>query len=419
MHDAQLVNPNLHIALVHFPIALLIVGMLIELFSFLGWRRSGFRTAGRWMIFLGVLSGIPTALAGLYAMNDLVRRGLPEGIIGAHWADALAASALVKDSRAWAMMQLHGWINAGVTAVLTIAVVLWAGGSDLFRRFMYVPVMMLLLLGIAGISVSAWYGGEMVYRQGVGVLGTEKLPARDVEPIVVVDASLSTTAPATQSTTGPSFRRTLTFYLPPMQTHMILAGFAIAMAMGATAASFRRASVLADIDQDAPLRQAHATDYSTAFGGPPGSYPTERGGGREFFAPPGVRAELIDDSVPGGRFWLLTFLLALLTALVGVWVFTRSVGIPPADLIRDAQTLWRDDIYPNRRRLFHILAGSAIVLLPLLLALIARFAPRQKVIMFIIALWLLAAVAAQVWLGTLLLWDGPSGPWNSFHLAAP
>jgi uncharacterized membrane protein len=61
----ELVNPNLHVVLVHFPIALLVIGTLIELFSFLGWRTSGFRIAGRWMIGLGALLAIPTSLSGI------------------------------------------------------------------------------------------------------------------------------------------------------------------------------------------------------------------------------------------------------------------------------------------------------------------------------------------------------------------
>lgn len=49
----QFISPNWHVILIHYPLGLLAVGILIEFFSFLGWRRSGFRTAGRWMILLG------------------------------------------------------------------------------------------------------------------------------------------------------------------------------------------------------------------------------------------------------------------------------------------------------------------------------------------------------------------------------
>lgn len=448
MHDAQLINPNFHIVLVHYPIALLFLGTLIEVFSFLGWRRSSFRSAGRWMIFLGVLSGIPTALAGLYAMNDVIRRSLPASMDNAHWADALAASALVADGRAWAMLKLHAWLNAGVTGVLTLAIVAWVGGSDTFRRFMYVPVVLLLVLGLAAISAGAWYGGEMVYTRGVGV--AEKAPLAAVETNLSADPSarrgrfsdhvpehneqtktisdnptteLSTTEPTTTtSTTAPTdARRTLGYYLPPMQMHVILAGFTIAMAMAALAASFRRANVLSDVDRNYPTnyppRREDPSDFAAAFGARPGTYGLETSGPSERFSRPGIPADDLDDSVPAARFWLLAFLLSLCTASFGAWIFIRATGVPIVDLVPQLESIWKDDILPHRRRLLHVLSGSAIIILPLLLAMVARWAPRQKIVMFIIALWLLSAVALQVWLGTLLLWDGPEGPWNAFHVA--
>ena len=48
-----MLHPNLHPPLVHFPIALLFTGLVIEIFSFLGWRQHPIRSAGRWMILLG------------------------------------------------------------------------------------------------------------------------------------------------------------------------------------------------------------------------------------------------------------------------------------------------------------------------------------------------------------------------------
>ena len=42
----RLIIPNYHVILVHYPLALLAMGLLIEIFSFL-WRRSSARAAGR------------------------------------------------------------------------------------------------------------------------------------------------------------------------------------------------------------------------------------------------------------------------------------------------------------------------------------------------------------------------------------
>ena len=72
----ELVNPNLHVVLVHFPLALLLAGLAIEVFSFM-YRRSSFRAAGRCMILLGALASVPTALSGAYAFADVARRTMP------------------------------------------------------------------------------------------------------------------------------------------------------------------------------------------------------------------------------------------------------------------------------------------------------------------------------------------------------
>ena len=97
----EFVNPNLHVVLVHYPIGLLFAGVLIEAFSFLGWRRGGFRAAGRWMILLGALTGVPTALAGAYALVDVARQNLPADVASAQWKELAAASPLVQDKEAW------------------------------------------------------------------------------------------------------------------------------------------------------------------------------------------------------------------------------------------------------------------------------------------------------------------------------
>jgi uncharacterized membrane protein len=68
------ISPNWHVALIHYPIALLSLGLLIELLSF--WQRvAGLRSTGRWMILFGALSGLPVLTAGIYAFRDVVTPG--------------------------------------------------------------------------------------------------------------------------------------------------------------------------------------------------------------------------------------------------------------------------------------------------------------------------------------------------------
>jgi uncharacterized membrane protein len=216
----EFINPNLHVVLVHYPIGLLVLGMLIECFAWLGWRRSGFRAAGRWMIFLGVLSGIPTAFAGLYALADVARMGLAPDEAAGSWADVLAASPLVRadGGHAWEMATRHAWINAFTTAVLTFVVVLWVGSSDAWRRRLYWPTLLVLLAGLGGVATGAWYGGEMVYRHGVGVEEGDALVAMgapaasaDVfalqtseEDVFAAPPASSAAAAAQQPTTTPA-----------------------------------------------------------------------------------------------------------------------------------------------------------------------------------------------------------------------
>lgn len=415
MHEPQFINPNFHIVFVHYPIALLIVGLAAEVLSVLGWRRTGLRMAGRWMIFLGALSSIPTALLGLYAMNELVRAGIGESQQAGHWADALRVSPLINgDPRAWAMMKLHAWINAGVAVALSLTAVFWAGGSETFRRFMYIPALFVVIVGVAATSVGAWYGGEMVYRRGVAVVD------RHASPSAVTTQPAITLSAATEPTTAPAdASHDWTYYAPPMQMHVLLAGFSVALALGAMAVSFRRANVLNEADRDFTRMRSDPTDYSAAFGLRPQAYAVAGNQRPDRQARPGIPPDDVDEPTPNGRFWFFLSLIALATAAFGLYLFLTDVGVTFADATRMIPELWHDQVQPLPRRMIHIISGGVIVLVPLLLALIAKWAPRQRTVLFIFTLWLLAAIAAQAWLGSLMLLDTPDGAWNAFHAEAP
>src|SRR5512141_799892 len=83
----EFIMPNWHVALIHYPIALLTLGVLVELLSFL-WRRGGFRAAGRWMILLGALLAIPALTAGIYALRKEMVSGPVE--IDQRWSELAA-----------------------------------------------------------------------------------------------------------------------------------------------------------------------------------------------------------------------------------------------------------------------------------------------------------------------------------------
>ncbi|HEV2294601.1 MAG TPA: DUF2231 domain-containing protein [Tepidisphaeraceae bacterium] len=445
MPARELVNPNFHVVLIHFPIALLLTGTLIELFSFLGWRTSGFRIAGRWMILLGALLAIPTAFAGLYALSDVVRMQNPAPLEST-WSQTLSGSPVVRDPEGWAMLQRHAFLNGGIVILLGLVVVVWLSGSDEWRRKIHLPMMVLLVLGVGATVVSAWYGGEMVYRRGIGVMEGKAMSAvppelapsggSPVEEILeqpaTSPAALSPSAaeapaaPRTAQTVAPQtsgladhpaaeaqtdIKRDIERALPPLQMHVVLAGFSVSFALAALGLSLRaantaRAAMLVEPpDELSDLAAAYgARPVRPRVGPDPGAFDEGTGA---------AHVEVVDRSrVPSARFWLLTALFALATTGFGWWVLLRSESVQN---MWDFGGLWHQHIRLHPRRMVHVIGAGAIVLLPLLLAIIARAAPRKRWLIFAFALLLILAVALQVWLGILMMWDTPEGPWQGFN----
>ena len=198
---------------------------------------------------------------------------------------------------------------------------------------------------------------------------------------------------------------------PPLQNHAIFAGFAVALAALSLGLSWRASH--------APSAEHNVTQIAAAFGAVSSS------GGRDVFdqsgspAPPLPDARTVDKEpptgVPSARFWLLTFLAAAITLVLGWWVLAADAET------FDLKRLWDlvfdlpiQNIGHLTRRQAHVICGSAIVILPLLLAILARLAPRRKILLFPVGLLLVAAIATQIWLGILMMYDTNSGPVTHF-----
>src|SRR4051795_8210464 len=178
----ELVNPNLHVVLVHFPLALLVMGLAVEILSFF-YRRTTLRAAGRWMILLGALAAVPTALSGAYAFADVARRSMPAGErVDVPWYRVLretrvrssggassSPAAASADSHAgesdqWKTMARHAWVQGPASGLAVLTVVVALALPDRWRRGLYLPLLFLLLAATGLMVWGAWYGGEMVYR---------------------------------------------------------------------------------------------------------------------------------------------------------------------------------------------------------------------------------------------------------------
>jgi uncharacterized membrane protein len=387
----EFVNPNWHVVLVHFPIGVFMMGMLLEV-AFLALRHHGpARMAARWMIVLGALAGLPAAYAGTYALSDVARRTAPSVPDDAPWHAVASASSLNADQ--WEMIESHVWTSGGIAVIAALVVTLAVACSDRWRDRLY-PLFLLLLLGCAGfMGAGAWYGGEMVYREGIAV----KLPYKQDE------ARSAATQPATNPTSPDSPAAEtqterpagLDYYVNPLQTHVTLAGVAAAMGLLGIGLALRAATTSPHW-QDPELERAGLT-----------AMPNRQRGGADDLAvlrsfAPQVEVTGEVERIPVARFWLLTFLVTVLASLAGWWV------------LADEQRMYRPQDLWNLvmgngyiRRLAHVVGAGAIILLPLFMSLLARFARRSRGTITIFGMLLVLAVAAQVWMGVLLMYDQP------------
>ncbi|HYO08423.1 MAG TPA: DUF2231 domain-containing protein [Tepidisphaeraceae bacterium] len=395
----EFINPNLHVILIHYPLGLLTLGTLIELFAFL-WRRSAFRAAGRWMILLGALTLAPAATSGLYAMSDVNRSS--ETAHNATWAETRAGSPV--QGEAWEMMKRHAWLNAAGSVVFLALIVMWIGSSDRWRARLHLLYLLVLLGGMGILVISAWYGGEMVYRHGVGV---ERVREADGKPT----SGGGTDSPAITEQT--EVKHGVEYFAPPLQVHVILAGAMVSLAMVALGLTLRagaqaRVSLeptpeLSDIDAALTSGQRAASPLTTD------SATTTAAAAAQLNS-------LHDDAVvrveirrpPMRRFWVLAAGAALLTLLSGWWVLALDSDV------WNANDLWKQvtdtQSSGGARRLAHVVAGVGVVLFLLVMAAAARMAAVRRAMLAGLTLVLLLAIAAQVWLGALLMYDTPAGP---------
>lgn len=145
------IEPNVHPVFVHFAYALTVTGALslfiVSLSPSGGWRDT-LKHAGDWMIALGVLSIIATVAAGFQAYYSVAHDGPSHAAMTVH----------------------RNWAVPTAAAVLLLALWRWTKRADR-PSFLFA----LLFLAAAGaLSVTAWWGGRLVFGHGLGV---SSLPA--------------------------------------------------------------------------------------------------------------------------------------------------------------------------------------------------------------------------------------------------
>jgi hypothetical protein len=99
----------------------------------------------------------------------------------------------------------------------------------------------------------------------------------------------------------------------------------------------------------------------------------------------------------------LAALLVLLSAACGIWYLATDSEKKINELV--PLITGEDQV----RRLTHVILGSSLLVLTLVLAGIARWSPRKRGLLTIVTALLVLVAAAQIWMGVLLLYDSPEG----------
>ncbi len=142
--------PNLHPAVVHFPIALTMAAFIFGLVARLTRKSESSHlvaAAGNYTLILAALSAIAGVVFGWLAFNSTMNHD-----------DAGHAAMLLH--RAWAIP----------TAVGLVLLAIWNSAKPCLSNIMSIPVLVCLAGLSMAVATTAWLGGEVVYRHGIGVL---------------------------------------------------------------------------------------------------------------------------------------------------------------------------------------------------------------------------------------------------------
>lgn len=193
--------PNWHPVFVHFTVGLLSASALLFIARALvrGERlRSELETGALWMLWTGAAFTLATVGSGIYAFLTVAHDDAAHEVMKEHRNLALATAAL--------FLGLAGW-----SAWRTMA------GKAVPRLLRALVVAGVLLLG-----ATAWHGGELVYRHGVGVMSLPQADGEghdhdhgaaegsaDIEKTVAADRAAPAPDVATPQGTVDAFHRAL------------------------------------------------------------------------------------------------------------------------------------------------------------------------------------------------------------------
>ncbi len=137
--------PNPHPLIVHFPIALLTIFAICEIAARLSGRET-LRSAAYWNLTFGAVFTAIAVASGLFAEELVPKQGAAHDTLETH--ESLAFATL------------------GIFAALFLWRVLREG--EFYRKFSKL-FLISTLIAWAALAVASYYGGELVYRHGIGI----------------------------------------------------------------------------------------------------------------------------------------------------------------------------------------------------------------------------------------------------------
>src|ERR1700722_11535562 len=222
----RFLNPNYHVILIHYPLALLGVGLLIELFSFL-WRTSSVRVAGHWMMLLGALATLPAVTTGIFAKWDILSAG---GSNGGNWADTRQAANLT--ALQWHLLNQHVLFTAIGGGLAGLGAIFWLGSENRFPGHISRMVLAMFLIAMGLMVAGAYNAGEIVYRTQFSTR------SQDQADKLLGEWQKDTKAGDPQE----RFQRRIEFYVDTLQMHVIGAGVVFALVAAAMGLSGKKAA---------------------------------------------------------------------------------------------------------------------------------------------------------------------------------
>ncbi len=138
---------HLHPMIVHFPIALLIIGFLVDAIS-LFVKRDFLEKTGFILLIVGAIGAIAAYFSGASAADGLVEAGSLKDAVEVHESAA----------------ELALWIIIGA-AVFRTALVMVRRYAGYYRWIAFA----IFFAGVLAVSRTGYYGGELVFKHAAGV----------------------------------------------------------------------------------------------------------------------------------------------------------------------------------------------------------------------------------------------------------